>query len=358
MNKKLGLYIHIPFCKRKCKYCLFYSTSDFSNELINNYINLVILQIEKYSLVTKKYNVDSIYFGGGSPSSIYYKYIDAILQKIYSKFNINKKIEITLECNPEDLNKEYINTINKSIINRVSLGVQSLIDKELKLLNRNYNIYNIINILEELTINNISIDLMYALPFQTLKNIMFNINKTIQFGIKHISIYNFEPNHIEFKKMNYPSEALQFLMYEKINEKLMQNNFFRYEISNFSKSHFESKHNKKYWNLNEYLGIGAGAHSFFNKTRFSNSCNIYNFFEKTIYDQYNINNYEEYMMLKIRTKEGINLNYIKKMFNIEINLEKIYFLTKNKLLYKRYNNYILTERGIFIIEKVIYELLT
>ena len=281
--KKLGIYIHIPFCKKKCHYCDFISFAG-KQELIEQYINSLKREIENYKTNKKEYLIETIYFGGGTPSYIASKYIIGILQELKQKFNISKNAEITIEANPGTVDEQKLYDYYNAGINRISFGLQSTKSELLKLVGRIHTYSSFLdayNLARKVGFKNINVDLMIGLPVQTLEDIEKDIEKVIELKPEHISVYSLiveEGTIIEQKIKNkeiyLPSENLERKMYWKVKEKLQENGYQHYEISNFAKKGFESKHNMSCWNQEEYIGFGLAAHSYIDNKRYSNTENL------------------------------------------------------------------------------------
>ena len=323
--KNIGLYIHIPFCESKCPYCDFYSVK-YSEKLVDDYINRLEKEIYLWS---KKINVclDTIYFGGGTPGLIGTKRIIELLKNIKSCFKLTKKAEITLEINPSDYGLLDFEYILKEGINRISVGAQSAKDNELMLLGRrhrhNDTIYTVKKAIKS-GFENISLDLMLAIQNQDIKSLEYSINQFLTLGVKHISCYllKIEENTPYFKnksKLLLPKEEEEAELYMHTCRLLEKLGFIHYEISNFCKKGFESKHNLKYWNCEEYLGIGPSAHSFLDGKRFYYSRSIKEFIENPVLRQDGFGgSEEEFIMLKLRLSKGLlNEEYLQK-FGVSI----------------------------------------
>lgn len=341
--KNIGIYIHIPFCKSKCSYCDFLSFS-LNNEYIKEKyiialkkeITNTILKLNKYRLLNEEYEnivIDTIYIGGGTPSSIDAKLIKEILDTISNEFNVSSNVEITIEVNPESVTSEKLEIYKSSGINRISIGLQTTNDKMLKELGRLYiysefkEKYNLI----KKYFNNINIDLIFGLPFQNIDDLKKDIKEIINLNPNHISAYSLiiEKNTKIYKeakdfKIKIPEDILNRDMYWYIKTNLEKNGYIHYEISNFSKEKYESKHNIHCWEQKEYLGYGIGAASYFNNTRFSNITNLplyivniqNNIFDINIEEIQNIKDKQkEYMLLNLRMLKGVNVNKFKKLFN-------------------------------------------
>ena len=368
--KELGIYVHIPFCKSKCNYCDFVSFPN-KEEKIDEYIRSIKKEISSSidSLNINDYVVTTIYIGGGTPSSIDSKYIVEILEYIRKKYNISENIETTIEINPGTVSIIKIEDYKKARINRVSIGLQSTNNNILKSIGRIHSYEQFIEtymLLRKLGFKNINVDLMIGLPEQTIDILKESINKVIDLKPEHISVYSLiiEENtkiydQIEKKEIRIPEEEKERLMYWYAKNKLELNGYNHYEISNFCKEKYESKHNMNCWNQKEYLGFGLAAHSYFNNTRFSNTTdlnkyikyNYKNYMEnKTIHETQNKEDKEkEYMLLGLRKIKGVNISEFKHIFTenpIYIFKNEIDELVEKKLLEVDANNIKLTEKGI------------
>lgn len=270
MMNKAGLYFHIPFCKSKCPYCDFYSTK-YCEDNARIYVNQLINNIKQY-----QGSFDTVYFGGGTPSILPAEYIGQILNSARKQFDIDDKSEVTIECNPSKNLSEDFKIYADCGINRVSIGMQSAVDKERFALGRSagkIQVEKAINDARNAGINNISLDVMLGTPKQSIDS----LNETFDFirsmGVQHISAYmlKLEENTKFFEiqeKLDLPNEDIVGDMYLKTVEILDSMGLHQYEISNFAKAGFESRHNTKYWTLDEYLGLGKSAHSFWQGKRF------------------------------------------------------------------------------------------
>ncbi len=352
MNK-IGLYIHIPFCKYICKYCDFckkYNHS-FDNE---KYINSLINELEMYS--DKFQYIDSIYIGGGTPTSLEFSLLNKLLTYLNNNIDMQKVEEFTIEANPDDINVELVDLLVKKKINRVSLGVQSLNDKILKSVKREHtgeDVQKAIDILSA-KIENISIDLIFNLPTQKKGDIeeSFSFVKKNENSIKHISYYSLilEENTVLFnEKFEGLNEDKESDMYKFIQKKLLELSYKQYEISNFSKKGYESYHNKKYWELKEYIGVGLSASSYVLKKRYTNTRSMNDYLkyikkgELPIIDEEFIDekeNKKEQIIFGLRTKDGISNDIelsdeLIKYFDIEegkISIKKEYLFLSNWII--------------------------
>ena len=324
MMNKLGLYIHIPFCASKCSYCDFYSFAANDSQ-IDEYIKALIKEIKSWSERCKQYVVDTVYFGGGTPSLIGGERLAKIIKTIYNSFNVQLDAEITVECNPDSINEDLLLNLKKVNVNRLSIGVQAMQDDMLKSLSRSHTALQakqVVKLAKKHGFNNISLDLMYALPNQTIDMVLDSLNQMLELEPVHLSCYALKVEEgTPLAKQNpiLPDEDISADMYNAICETLKKHGFEHYEISNWAKSGYYSRHNSRYWDLSEYLGIGSSAHSLFNGKRFEYSANINDFIlgVKPIEEEH-INGFgqaEEFIMLALRTSKGINSFEYEQKFN-------------------------------------------
>lgn len=372
MNKKLGIYIHIPFCYSRCYYCDFVSFTNIADDCISKYIDAVCSEILQYSEILSEYDISSIYFGGGTPSFIDSKYIVKILDtlKLFLKDDM-KNIEVTIEANPNSITESKIKDYVSSGINRISIGLQSTDDTILKKIGRahTYNDFlNALNICKKYSLKNISVDLIYPLPDLDINKFNFSLNLLMnlkdEFNIKHISIYNLELHEgtkldflikQKYEKLVDEDEEMQMKrLFEKI---LSQNGYINYEISNFACKGFESKHNLNYWNQGQYLGFGVNASSFFVGSRYTNTSDLNQYIQDILDKKSVVKDIDqldmlalikEYIILKLRLKDGFNVKNFKLKFGVDVyslfktNIKKMIDL---KLLQKQDDNIFLTPKG-------------
>ena len=372
---KLGIYIHIPFCKKKCKYCDFISFSCFE-EKEDEYVSCLINEIEKAKCSKV---VSTIYIGGGTPSVIDSKNIIKVLEKIYSNFNVLEDAEITIEINPGTVTKEKLEDYKVAGINRLSIGLQSAENRILELIGRIHTYEEFLktyNMSREVGFENINVDLMLAIPTQTEKELLDSVNKVINLKPNHISLYSLileEGTELEKliskKELELLDEDLERKMYWKTKKLLEKNGYNHYEISNFSKKGFESNHNLDCWNQEEYFGFGLAAHSYFNNKRFSNIDKLDIYLENIKNENYekNIEVHEvqdkpskmrEFMMIGLRKIEGVKISDFEKRFRIN---PLFYFrfeisrLTDEDLIEVDLDNIKLTKKGLDLANKVFEE---
>ena len=327
--KEIGIYIHIPFCKSKCYYCDFCSYAN-KEELVDKYIRSLICEIDKISELEEKeqYIISTIYIGGGTPSFIESKYIVKIIKKINEKFNIKKEAEITIEVNPGTVDYNKLEDYFNCGINRLSIGLQSTYDYLLKEIGRIHSFQEFIetyHMARQVGFVNINVDLMLALPNQTIEQIKDSVEEVIGLEPEHISVYSLilEENTILCKMVN--NGELELLkdeeerkMYWKIKELLEENGYTHYEISNFSKPNYYSRHNVNCWEQMEYIGLGVAAHSYMNGIRYSNTENIEKYVEE--------NNIEIEKVQEVEIEKYINSNYIIHEKQDKLSIEKEYII--------------------------------
>lgn len=382
-----GLYIHIPFCKKRCLYCDFFSTTQF--ERIDGYVDKLIEEIHLRKHSTHK-TIQTIYIGGGTPSLLKPTHIERILQSI----GIENMQEITMEINPGDATKTYLQAIYQLGIQRLSIGIQSFQDKLLKTIGRRHNAQQAIQTIhsaQEVGFKNISIDLMYALPTQTMEQWKADIKTALQLGIQHISSYGliYEEGTplthlLEQGDIEPIDEDTENAMYDYLCVQLQQAGFEHYEVSNFALPGYKAIHNSNYWNGTPYIGIGAGAHSYYsyiadNNTqkyiRCANPDNLDTYMAcylqepNTLRDREiltPIDLYNEYIMLGLRTNQGISLDKITREISLleidetysQTTINKINTYIDNNLLSKTNDNRLVaTQKGIHILNQIIEALM-
>lgn len=398
----IGIYIHIPFCEAKCAYCDFLSGPS-SNENKKRYVDALVEQIKEYSYLNEEYYIRTIFIGGGTPSSIDPMDIRRILEMVYEVFGIentyiNKNnqqalqstsnIEITIEANPGTLTEEKLRIYKKSGINRISMGLQSVNDKELKLLGRIHTFEQFeenYHLARECGFTNINIDLMSALPGQTIDTWERTLKTVIELNPEHISAYSliieegtpFYERYADGSEL--PAEDEDRQMYYLTKKLLREAGYERYEISNYAKPGFESKHNSSYWERIDYIGFGLGASSCINNTRFHNEDDLALYIEEgtRIKNENSVSfeerfkrkelqqltlkeQMEECMFLGLRMMKGVDMNQFEQQF--EVQFDKVYGkivkeMVSDGLLIIKDHHLILTERGIDLSNYVMSEFL-
>lgn len=371
MRENIGIYIHIPFCKKKCFYCDFVSYENKEN-LIQEYIYAVCLEILQNAEILSEYNISTIYFGGGTPSLIKAEYIEKILNTLKLFVTDEKEIkEITIEINPNSASLDKLEKYYNLGINRLSIGLQSTHDKILRNIGRLHTFNDFKEVLKNANtvgFKNISVDLIYPLPGLNLSGFKETLNSVIklkdELNIKHISVYNLEVHEntrLDFLlKEGFVSlcnEDEEYKMREELNKRLQDNGFVKYEISNYAYPGFESKHNLCYWNQEKYIGFGVNASSFFNLKRYRKTSNIDKYIDG-IKNNKNIvveteeldklSLMKEYIILKLRLSKGVEISEFKQKFGTDIfdifNTE-FNSLKKDNLVNITSKNISLTSRG-------------
>ena len=361
---ELGTYIHIPFCVKKCYYCDFVSFTN-QNANIKKYIQAILKELEQYDL--NKYNITTIYIGGGTPSAISSAYIVNILEKIKEKLENNntewKDIEITIEVNPGTVTKEKLQDYKSVGVNRLSIGLQTTNDNLLKIIGRIHTYEEFLEtykLAEEVGFKNINVDLMIGLPSQTIQDLKDSLNKVINLEPKHISTYSLilEENTVleklvESGKLILPDEDMERQMYWYVKNTLELNGYNHYEISNFAKEGFESKHNLNCWEQKQYIGLGLAASSYINNERYSNVGDMKKYLNgsgKIIEERQSIEDTEkEYMLLGLRKTSGVNISKFKEKFACNplfLFREELNKLVMDKLITVDTNNIKLTNKGL------------
>ena len=368
-----GLYLHIPFCKQSCHYCNFhFSTSQNNRDEVLTAINKEINQ----KALGFNDKISTIYFGGGTPTILTEKELNTIIENIQKKFDIENNIEITVEANPDDLTKSKLSALSNSVVNRLSIGVQSFIDKELKSMNRAHDSKKAIKSIEMARkyFENISIDILYGLPESSLESCNYNLDFIQKFDLNHISAYalTIEPKtalqtFLKKSIIEMPDEQLVYDQFKLINERLTNGGFINYEVCSFAKKDFFSQNNSAYWLRKKYIGIGPSAHSFDGNFRSWNISNNKKYIDHINQGRYHykkekltkIDHYNEYIMTGLRTIWGVSTEHIESNFNKNF---KNYFLDKiqkhvdQKNIKIKDNIYLTTNSGRFLADGIASDL--
>lgn len=354
-------YIHIPFCKSKCNYCSFTSFADISN--VEKYLDCLKSEI-KYFYQKEKLN--TLYLGGGTPSLLSVNQIKELLDL----FNFEKNSEITIELNPNDIDKKYLENLLELGINRLSFGVQTFNNDILKFIGRRHNSEEALKVVElanNIGFENLSIDLIYGLPNQTMADFKKDLEIAVTLPITHLSFYGLkiEEGCKFYNSMpdNLPDSDMQADMYEFLCEFLANNNFEHYEISNFSKQGFNSRHNLNYWDNNSYYGFGISAHGYDGEIRYSNKNNFSDYFKNPI-EHFEITKLtaqqklEEEIFLGFRKGNGINILSINKKYNIDFEDKYSNVLKKySDYFFKTENSIAFNTKGFLISNNILSEFL-
>ena len=356
-------YIHIPFCKSICSYCDF-CKMNYQKEWIEVYLDVLKEEIEeKYA---DEY-LDTIYIGGGTPSCLSKEELNKLFD-IIKIFNLNEEYEFTFECNVNDITEELLDILKENKVNRLSIGVESFNNNNLKLIERKHTFEDAltkINLVKNYGFNNINVDLIYALPEETLSTVKKDINQLLKLDIPHISAYSLiieEHTKLKIKGVKEIDEDLDAKMYEYIVKKLTNNNYNHYEISNFAKKGYESRHNLTYWNNEYYYGFGLGAHGYVHGVRYENTRSFHDYLNGNYILEENILSKQQIMenelMLGLRKTKGINLN---EFFNkYDINLQDVFdirpLLKTKDLIYKNGNIFVNPSK-LYVMNEILLKLI-
>lgn len=327
--EETALYIHVPFCKQKCLYCDFPSFAN-SEGLMKDYIRALSIEIRK--LGNKK--ISTIFIGGGTPTYLNLETLK-ILKKSLEELNLSKEIEFTIEGNPGTFTREKLKLLKEMGVNRLSIGLQAVQDELLKKLGRihDYNTFlNSYNMARDMGFNNINIDLMFGLPGQNIEMWRHTLEIVINLNPEHLSCYSLilekgTPFFNLYNEEDLPDEDIVSEMYSIVKEFLSEKGYLQYEISNFSRKGLECKHNLVYWNLKNYIGVGSGAHSYYNGIRYRNEINVKKYIEdiadagSAVVESHNNtpeDNMEEFMFLGLRKIKGISIEEFRQRFKKNI----------------------------------------
>ena len=382
-DKSLELYVHIPFCVRKCEYCDFLSApagADTQQEYVRN----LLLEIEQKGVRCTDYEVTTIFFGGGTPSILKAGWIADILNAIHRNFKVRKDAEITIECNPGTLTFEKISIYKSAGINRISVGLQSASDADLRELGRIHTYEDFLksyDLIRKKGFSNVNIDLMAALPGQTLKSYEQTLRRVLALKPEHISAYSliieegtpfyekYEADELLREKgekpQMLPSEETERLMYERTKELLLAHGYERYEISNYARRGYACRHNIGYWRRENYLGFGLGSASLLENERFHNTTDLTDYLggDYLAYEQEKLDKksqMEEFMFLGLRMTEGISTECFRQTFGLTVELVYGPVLEQqiaDQLLRKEDGRIFLTERGLDVSNYVMAQFL-
>lgn len=347
-NMPAGIYLHIPFCRSRCSYCDF-ATDVYKNpETVERYVRALTGEISRFSQDAE--NVETIYFGGGTPSLLSARQLGEILNAIYKKFNVNPQIELTMEMNPATVSLETLREYRSLGVNRASFGAQTFDDTELKRLGRKHTAADVretIELLRNSGFDNVSFDLIAGLPRQTLRDWEHNLTEALKLKPEHLSLYLLEihegtplAEQIRSRRQPLPDEDLSAEMYELMIEKTSAGGYEQYEISNFALPGYESKHNSKYWLFDPVYAFGVSAHSFDGKNRrWANERDTAKYValieqnQSPVTQEIMLDNEElagEFAFLKLRLTKGLNLNEYKSRFGIDLQTKFSEDLTRLK----------------------------
>jgi oxygen-independent coproporphyrinogen III oxidase len=368
-----GVYLHIPFCKSRCSYCDFATDVFKSNAIVENYVDAIVKEISnfKFQISNSEIQVNTVYFGGGTPSLLSPKQLEKILNIVHKKFAVAENSEITMEMNPATTTLETVREYRGLGVNRASFGAQTFDDNELKRLGRKHTANDVretIELLRNAGFTNVSFDLIAGLPRQTLKDWERNLDEALKLTPEHLSLYLLEihegtplAEQIRSQRQPQPDEDLSAEMYELMIEKTAAKNYAQYEISNFSLPGFESKHNSKYWTLDPVFGFGVSAHSFDGKVRYANERDTATYVKmienkgSAEVHREKIDIVSEFIFLGLRLSKGIDLNKLKKHFGTNLRekyAEDLYRLEDLNLIEFNENVLKLTAKGMLYSNEV------
>lgn len=375
--KKIGIYVHIPFCKSKCKYCNFTSYVGCEH-LMDSYLKSVVNELEFRAKQCKDVVIDTIYIGGGTPSLMTTGGIATIIDTIKNNYNVEETAEISIECNPNSVDYAKAQEWYDAGINRVSVGLQSVKQSLLNVMGRTHtkaHFVSAIECLQAVGFKNINADIMIGIPKQKLGDVKQTLYTIQKLGITHISCYSLIlENNTPINKMvllgllKEPKEEKTINMYSFVYKFLTKIGYNRYEVSNYSIPNYECKHNVNTWNLHEYLGIGVSAHGYFNGVRYSNCLSIEDYITSVkkcgtaviMEEQVTTSNLiEEYIMLGLRLKQGIDTNYLKNNLNydiLNIKSNEINKLINLGLIEINNGRLFATDNGFYVLNAIIVEL--
>ncbi len=381
LQKKLGIYIHIPFCRTKCAYCDFYSFIPKSEGIYERYTDALIAHMEAYRQAAKDHLPDSVYIGGGTPTAMPIEQLLRIVRAVKKNFKLSKNAEFTVEVNPKTADIKTFRALRRAGVNRISIGLQSADAAELKSLTRTHSRVDFEECFMDARaakIQNISVDLMFGLPNQTSQTLLASIDYVTRLHPDHISLYDLKieegtPLARIAPKLSFPDEDTEFEMYVNAINLLERRGYKQYEISNFARPGKQSHHNLKYWNCEEYLGFGPGAYSYFNSTRFSFVRNIEAYIKGVADPQSRVNltvgleeisgraQLGEYIMLGLRLSDGISLSEIARRYGVDF--AALYGKKADKYIKYGYMTHkgdriALTPSGMFISNHILSDILS
>lgn len=371
-----GIYLHIPFCKKRCIYCDFYSST--RSDLRTRYVEALCSELEQRIDYLEGAPVRTLYLGGGTPSQLTTEQLQRIFDTMQRLINLNDLEEVTLEANPDDLTARYVEGLTTLPINRLSMGIQSFDDSMLRLLNRRHTAQQARDAVERCRaagFSNLSIDLMYGLPGQTAEAWRNDLQQAIALGVEHISAYHLSveegtPLHrlCQANRLHEADEELSVMLFEQLTTTLQQAGYLQYEISNFCLPNRHSRHNSAYWQGIPYLGCGASAHSYNGVSREWNVASIDRYiggivegerdFEQEQLDQ--TTRYNEMVMTALRTREGLSLEQLKQQFGTSYHdycLDMAHRHLEQGLMALTEGRLHLTHQGIFVSDALLSDLM-
>lgn len=374
-SNAVGIYLHIPFCLKKCRYCDFCSFPNISRKRIEEYLAALTVEIKNAPLLPEGNFVASVFFGGGTPSLLLPKDISLILSEIKSKYPISEDAEITLEANPATADLEKLTAFRAVGINRLSIGVQSFDDSELRFLGRLHTASEAVSFFRsarEAGFSNINIDLIYAIPGQTKETLSKTLDTVLSLSPEHISAYGLileegTPLYEDKDNIVFQTEDGEADLYDIVSERLVQSGYEQYEISNYARNGFRSVHNMGYWESRLYLGFGVSATSLFGEKRYTNTKDIDRYIAQPLSSVDEVeemteeNRLFDYVMMALRTSEGISESVFSRLFGISFYHSKKDVLDRFiRLGYVEYDGERtrFTRRGFYVSSALLLELLS
>lgn len=370
-----GIYVHIPFCRQACNYCDFHFSTSLQNK--EALVKALVAEIELRRDYLEDRHIETIYFGGGTPSLLSEREAFMIFEKIYKLYDVSRNAEISFECNPDDLSEEKLKELKRLEVNRLSIGLQSFNEEELRWMNRAHTAKESeasVKRAQDRGFENITIDLIYGSKFSNLRSWKSTLDKAISLEVKHISSYNLTiedktklGRDLKNNKEVAIDDELSAEMFQEMTERLGKSGFIHYEISNFGKEGFFSTHNSNYWKGKHYLGLGPSAHSFDGVSRQWNIANNNTYIKKVTegtgyFEKETLTETErfnEYMLIALRTMWGVDLTYLKANFEAEL---VTHFLSETEQLIGdgsmivKEQSYILTEKGKLLADRIASDL--
>ncbi len=371
--KKLGIYIHIPFCVQKCLYCDFCSFPKSDELLKKKYVSALCNEMEHISQKCSEHIVDTIYFGGGTPTLLDISLFEQIISSLYRCFKTDNQCEISCECNPATADVEYLASLHSLGVNRLSIGLQSSNERELATLGRIHSYGDFVSTYRDARragFENISCDIMYGIPEQTIESFEKTLFDIVSLDAEHISAYGLKiESGTPFGKMrkglHLPDEDCECKMYMLCGDYLSKHGYDKYEISNFAKRGFESKHNLKYWLGDDYIGFGVSAHSYFEGDRYANSRDIEGYVKglditesrRTILG---VEKQTEYVMLRMRLRKGVEHSAFEKKFGCrfeDLYGNRLSEYIKNGYVVSGDSNTFFTDKGFLVSNYILSDIL-
>ena len=366
-----GLYIHVPFCKSRCIYCGFYSTT--RGELQQRYVDALCREMALRPTTDER--IETIYLGGGTPSQLTIRQLGQLFQNINKVYGLEQVREVTMECNPDDVNDAYAAALSQMPVNRVSMGAQTFSDDRLRFLRRRHTADEVraaVECLREAGIRNVSIDLMYGFPCETLAEWQVDVREALALGVEHLSAYalSYEEDTPLYRmlqqgQVDEVDEELSLQMYNTLADMLCDAGYEHYEISNFARKGFRSQHNSSYWNQTHYIGLGAAAHSYDGLSRSWNIDDVVRYMESIETDcrpaEHEVLDdttcYNDLVLTALRTCEGISLSLLSPVQRSYCIAQAQPFLSDGRLCLTTDNRLRLTRRGLFVSNMVMSQLM-